>query len=46
MTGTYDLYEGKKKVSDTDSNIWKETQDDYLMFQKNILERIEKLEEK
>lgn len=45
MSGTYDLYEGKKKVSDTAADNFA-IQCDYEMFKKNVLLRLEKLEDK
>jgi len=43
--GVYDVYEGKKKVSET-TNIYDKIQDDETQFKKNVLIRLEKLEAK
>jgi len=43
--GVYDVYEGKKKVSET-SDIYSKTIDDENQFKKNVLIRLEKLEAK
>lgn len=45
MSGVYDLYEGKKKVSQMPVNAF-QIQSDDDMFKKNILLRLELLEAK